>query len=194
PPKRACRLHIRIGGICSSQFHSSRGGGNPFCTRGGGGNRHPRRDPTPAGATDAGVGVRTESSRAVEACPLSGNCRDGHDARPVEGRPTGGGGGCRPAGPQLASNDVRRNGNEARTFTLFHPHKDAALTFRARALNDFPHVSRRRHGLSTNLEDYIASRKPVIGGNTSRIDTGNNDTLRSRAGDARSRGERKPEF
>src|SRR5262249_60756762 len=119
PPKRACRLHIRIGGICSSQFHSSRGGGNPFCTRGGGETPPPRRDPTPAGATDAGVGVRTESSRAVEACPLSGNCRDGHDARPVEGRPTGGGDGCRQAVPKFDSTACERKGNEARTFTLF---------------------------------------------------------------------------
>jgi hypothetical protein len=45
--------------------------------------RHPLNDPTPAGATDAGVGVRIgKRGGPMRPAPLPGNCRDGHKARP----------------------------------------------------------------------------------------------------------------
>ena len=136
----------------------------PLGTRGGGGNHHPLRDPTPAGATDAGVGVRTESSRAPKARPLSEIAGTGVTPVPLRADPPAG---ATEAGrrPQIHSAAGERQGNETHAVTFFHSDQDAALTLRARARDKVTHVSGRRHGLAGNLEDHVASREPVVGGN-----------------------------
>jgi hypothetical protein len=62
--------------------------------------RHPLNDPTPAGATDARVGVRVESARTRKVRSLSENARDGHEARPVWDRSASGGDECRRHAPK----------------------------------------------------------------------------------------------
>jgi hypothetical protein len=117
--------------------------------------RHPLNDPTPAGATDARVGARTENDR-VETRSLSGICRDGHEARPVEGRPASGGDGCRRGVPKLVSALTERQGDKTRVVAFLHSHQDAALALRTRIRDDRPHVSGRRNGFATHFKDHVA--------------------------------------
>jgi hypothetical protein len=123
--------------ICSSD--------QPLFVRGGvAETATPLNDSTPAGATDAGIGARTESSSAFfNARSLSGNCRDGHEARPVEGKPTDGGDGCRQDVPKLESALDNRQGDETRIVTLLYSHQDAALTFRTCTRNNFANLCGR---------------------------------------------------
>jgi len=86
-------------------------------------------------------GLELARNAAVRPLP-SGICRDGHDARPVEGSPIGGGRRM-PAGvPKLISAADKRQGDEPRVVTLFHAKQNAALSFSARTSDHIAHVGR----------------------------------------------------
>jgi trimethylamine:corrinoid methyltransferase-like protein len=86
--------------------------------------RHPLYDPTPAGATVAGVGVRIESGRTdrlltVASARFRNKGRDGHEARPVEGEPPAGATGANGTSLKLKN----RNGRTApKTISEFRDH------------------------------------------------------------------------
>ena len=92
--------------------------------------RHPHRDPTPAGATDAGVGVRSRNAAVRRSLPEFAGT--GTTARPVEGIPPAG---ATDAGgsPKLISATAYRQRHEPRVVTLFHAKQHGALSFSPRA-------------------------------------------------------------
>ena len=113
-------------------------------TRGGGGDRHPLNDPTPAGATDARVGARIGSGSVPLPHSRSATSRDGRDARPVEVGPPAGATDAGSTSSKLLSAATKRQGDKARVVTLLHPDQHAALAFRTRAGDDITHIGRRR--------------------------------------------------
>ena len=63
----------------------------------------------------------------------------------------------------LAAGERQRD--KSHRVTLFHPHKNAALTLRTRTSDDVTHIGRCRHGFTGHFENYVASREPVVGSN-----------------------------
>ena len=79
--------------------------------------RHPLNDPTPAGATDARVGVLEKD-------------RDGHEARPVEVDPPAGATDASGTSPNLTCSPAAdRQSDEAGVVTRFHPQQHGAFAF-----------------------------------------------------------------
>jgi hypothetical protein len=126
--------------------------------------RHPLNDPTPAGATDAGVGVAYGKQMDRQARRLSGISWDGHEARPVE--VDGRRGRRLPAArPNLKTSAVAdRQSDEAGVVTRFHPQQHGTFAFRARAGDFLAHVGGRGNGLAGDLQNDVAGREAVIGG------------------------------
>src|SRR6516164_5223545 len=126
--------------------------------------RRPLNDPTPAGATDARVGVHLrKAATGHRAAPPPDKSRDRHEARPVEAH-------CRRWRPIptahapehfLAAAD--RQGYEAGVVTRFHPYQHAALALRACAGDDFAYFGRRRNGLAGDLQDDVAGLETIGG-------------------------------
>ncbi len=107
-------------------------------------NRHPLNDPTPAGATDARVGAQVGSGSVRLPHSRSVICRDGRDARPVEGEPPAGATDAGSTSSNLLSAAAKRQRDKARVVTLLHADQHAALAVRSRAGDDIAHIGRRR--------------------------------------------------
>ena len=135
---------VGIGHTNSSHFS---GGVNylqpwaPIRTRGGGGNRHPLYDSTPAGATDARVGAPFESG------PSENHSRNfaGTGALPAPLRSDHRRGRRMPAGrPQSrVSAAAQRQRDEASVVTLLHADQDCPFALCPRSRDDLAHVCRR---------------------------------------------------
>ena len=115
----------------------------PRRTRGGGGDRHPLNDPTPAGATDARVGAPIERGPCGLAHGRFVNCRDGRDARPVEVEPPAGATDAGGTSPKLLSAATEWQGDKAHVVPFLHANQHAALAFRFGTGNDIADVRGR---------------------------------------------------
>ena len=134
--------------------------------------RHPLDDPTPAGATVAGYGVRSDRLR-------SGFCRDGPKPAPLRlhhrrGRRM-------PVEPLKPLALADWQGDEAGVLTRLHANQDAALAFGTRTREDRAYVGGRGNRFASNFKDDVAGLEP-IGDCPRGINAGDDDTLRSRSG------------
>ena len=123
----------------------------------------PSATPPQRGRRMPGLELVLKADAPSKRC-LPGIAGTGITARPVEGSPPTG---ATDAGgrPQFDLAAGERQRDKSHRVTLFHPHKNAALTLRTRTRDDVTHIGRCRHGFTGHFENYVASREPVVGSN-----------------------------
>lgn len=102
-------------------------------------------------------GLELARKAAIKNMPPSDVCRDGHDARPVEGRPTGGGDGCRWASPKPCQ--PRPSGRA--TNRVLSPFFTRSRTLRFPSVRALATTSRTSFGVETDLPATSRITSPV---------------------------------